>query len=484
MLSEFVDREEERRVLAARLASAQPQLIRVYGRRRVGKTELLRHVVPERRSLFLTADEAAPVAQLAAFSGEVARQARVPPRPYADWDEFLDHVEELRPRVLVLDEFQRVLEGNRACATRLQRRWDHGWRLRGPHLVLCGSSIGMMERLTHRAAAPLHGRLTADLRVRAFDYRATRLLYPKLSEEERVRRYAVFGGTPFYHTFSRGQRLEAAVRRAFLERDAPLADEPPQLLRLEVHSPGRYQSVLVALGQGLRQLADLESKLRVRPGGLSPYLQVLRNDLDLVRAEVPVGARRSRTRYAFADPFFEFYYRFIFPGRASRDWEPTESAWRRISAELDSYVGRVFERVAREAFLALRGGSVEGHAVEFDTSGPWWNRTGEEIDLVLVGVRSAWAGEVKWTGDPVDRGVVDRLLDKIPRLDRVPRTGVRPFVVSRAGLTPSAAERLAEAHGVALDLRALTAVFSRHRTESSPDRSGGSRDPGGNPPPV
>src|SRR3990170_7229778 len=219
---QFVDRRSELASLRTILDRKSPSIVRVYGRRRIGKTELLRRLCREGRGLYLLVDEADPPRQRESLSRQVAGETASLAIPYPSWDAFFDHVGALDRRFVVLDEFQRLVMTDPQAVSRLQHHWDATLRETGPSLVLCGSSVGMMQRVTAKRTAPLFGRLAADLRLRPFGYAATRLLYPDEDEEERVRRYAVFGGTPYYHQFSVGRPLEDAVREAFLAPTAPL----------------------------------------------------------------------------------------------------------------------------------------------------------------------------------------------------------------------------------------------------------------------
>ncbi len=457
----FVDRQRETRDLESLLDHPTPQLIRVYGRRRIGKTELLRNLVRDATGIFLTADEADRRLQLESMSDQLAQQTRSLRRPYRSWDALLDHLEEVAPRVIVFDEFQRILSTDPQAVTRLQARWDARWRVSGPNVILCGSSIGMMQRLTEGRRGPLYGRLTGNLHLLPFDYQGVRLLYPTSSEEERIRRYAVFGGTPFYHTFSQGLSLEASVKRAFLDRTAPLADEPQDLLRFELQSPTRHNSILYEIGQGIHRLSDLESRVGVQKGGLGPYLEILRDDLDLIEMETPVCGVKRPARYVFRDPFFEFYYRFVFARRPQLELGRTDAVWRQIAADLEGHVGRVFERVVRNAFRLAQGRQIAGLPVEITEMGRWWNRTGAEIDLVVRGRHEVWAGEVKWGTHPVGPEVVHELVEKLPLLERTDNLPVRPFVVARNGLSSAGNLELRRVQGFSLDLAGLDRLFDQ-----------------------
>ena len=455
----FVNRFEELGALRGVLRQKQPVLVRVYGRRRIGKTEMLRKLCKEEKGLYLLVDEADSPQQRESLSRQVATEAGTIAIPYPTWDAFFDHLQGLGRRFVVLDEFQRLLVSDPQAVSRLQHHWDATLKESGPSLVLCGSSVGMMQRVTAKKTAPLFGRLAADLRLRPFGYAATRLLYPDMAEEERVRRYAVFGGTPYYHRFSVERTLEEGVKEAFLAPTAPLVEEPQALLRLELQSPTRHNSILFEIGQGTHDLRGLESKVGVPGGGLGPYLETLRHELDLVRMEDPVCGTRRHARYVFTDPFFAFYYRFVFKNRPRIELGRVDAVWRSVEKLLDGYVGPHFESVARDAFLALNGSSWRGVPIDFDEIGRWWNRQGEEIDLVAAGTDEVVAAEVKWTAEPMGLPVLRQLEEKVRLVERLGGRPVRFALVSRSGFGAGVREE-ADARGVLLfGLRDLAAVF-------------------------
>lgn len=460
----FVNRESELDALRAALEAGRPGLVRVYGRRRVGKTELLRELVRRRRGLFLLADEADRPQQLESLARQIAEQTAGLRLPLRDWDDLLDQIEKSGRPFVILDEFQRLLESDRQAATRLQARWDASWRTAGPTVVLCGSSIGMMQRLTGGRRGPLFGRITADLRLRPFPYPAVRLLYPKETEEERVRRFAAFGGTPFYHSFSVGRSLKSAVEESFLGPLAPFREEPQELLRLELKSPTRYNSILYEVGQGTHYLGELETKVGVGKGGLGPYLETLRDDLDLLEMEDPVCGLLKQARYRLSDPFFAFYFRFIFANRPRLELGRISAVWQEIEKGLDGHVGRVFERVVKDILVAANGGKVGEFRIDFDEIGRWWNRPGEEIDLVARGTSEIWAIEVKWSGQPTRLDVWRNLLRKISLIEKTRGVPVRPVLACRGGFDGDVVEEARRTGGVLLAMEDLSKLADSARS--------------------
>lgn len=458
----FVGREAELEDVSHRLAEGSPQFLRILGRRRVGKTELILKLLETRPGLYFHVDEADRVVQLEALASQVSAQVRGLPRKYGTWDDFLDHLEGSGQSLVVFDEFQHLLDSASGFASRLQDRWDRGWRRTGPSLLICGSSIGMMQGVAAPRTGPLYGRLTSTLHLGPMRYREVRGFYPRVPEEERIARYAVFGGIPYYHTFSLGRSLKEAIHLSLLTPTGGLLDEPHQLLQEELNDSARYAAILYEIGNGAHSLADLESKLQVAHGALAPYLATLNRRLDLVRVAEPLGGKKKGMRYDLSDPFFRFYYRFVFPNRGVIASRNGHLVWEGIEANLNGFVGQVFEEVVADAFLQQMGRSIGGRAAGYRQLGRWWNRSGLEIYLLALGPLEVWVGEVKWRARPLTRVDVDNLLAKIPFLPMTAGKEIIPFVVSRAGVTEEARDVLRRVGGFTLDMADLTAIFDPH----------------------
>ncbi|EQD78071.1 ATPase domain protein, prokaryote domain protein [mine drainage metagenome] len=298
----FVGRRAELDEFHRVLTGNKPRLVRLYGRRRVGKTELLTRLLQAHPGLYLNVDEAEYEVQRRTLASQVASQAGHEARFYADWDGFLDDLEMTNTRLVVIDEFQNLIRTGHGLLGRLQARWDSKWKSAGPSLVLSGSSVGMMQRLTQAPRAPLFGRITDNMHLRPLAYHEARDLYPGLPEEERVRRYATFGGTPFYHDLSIDRSLDDALWEALLRPNAPLLNEPEDLLRSEFQDASRPNSILREIGLGAHALHDLESRVGVQHGGLSQHLVFLEHDMDLVLHEEPVLGKKRLGHYVLPDP--------------------------------------------------------------------------------------------------------------------------------------------------------------------------------------
>src|SRR3989442_3413962 len=148
--------------------------------------------------------------------------------------------------------------------------------------------------------------------------------------------------------------------------------------------------------------------------------------------EDPVCGIKKQARYVFDDPFFAFYYRFVFENRHLIELGRSAQVWQRIEKQLDEFVGFQFERVAREALVLLNGSTHAGVPIDFDEIGRWWNRPGEEIDIVAAGKTEVLAGEGTWSRSPMELDVLRRLGIKVKQNERLRGRPVQLAVLARS----------------------------------------------------
>jgi len=414
----FVDRERELRFLTESFSRSSSELLLLYGRRRVGKTTLLQRFAETARLpvLYHVSVQTTAKHELARLSGRLATffdDDVVRQHPFVEWEALFAYVAQRareRPFGLVLDEFPYAVEGCTALPSILQASWDGVLSNLPIKLVLCGSSLGMMERIFMTATAPLYGRRTGQWRVEPLAPSYIGHLVGARTWAEALQVYGIIGGCPHHALlFARGldaaseRGIQDAIGRTIPERGTPLYDEVPFLLRSEVSTPRVYQSILSAVALGSTKFSELSSKTGLGREHLSRYLGTL-VDLGFVRREIPVTvdkpAKSRKGRYVIADPFIAFWYRFVF---AHRDDLEAGRADEILSGIVAS---RLDEHVAGTVEPAL-GTLFEGpfrDRVPFEPGRrgrPWSSR--EEFDWVVLDVagREALVVELKWSRNPV-----------------------------------------------------------------------------------
>ena len=411
----FYDREEELDTLTGAVESPGSDFVVVYGRRRVGKTELLKEFCADRPHMYFLAAQEAEHRQREKFLEQVADyfDQRVP--RIDSWDEAFEYLGENLQRedlVVVIDEFPYLVEENDSLPSYIQAFVDQALDGTDSMLVLCGSSVSTMESEILGHESPLYGRRTAQLDVTPFSFQQAREVI-SYDITDAVRSYAVTGGTPMYLTlFDYDQSLAANIRSHVLSPSAILYNEPEFLLRTELRNPARYMSILEAVALGHTTPNEISGATGIDPGPLSKYLQTLRR-LRLIERDVPVtasGKRSKRSRYRVADEFLRFWFRYVEPHRSSIEEAPEIVYDGTIQPDLPTHVATTFEDVCQEAvWEGIRRGAFE----PYSEVGRWWY--GEaEIDIVGLAPNDdrVLLAECKWTTDPVGEDLVESLRAK------------------------------------------------------------------------
>ncbi|GAB6134825.1 ATP-binding protein [Thermococcus prieurii] len=400
----FYDRASEMETLRKVLALSESRLVLVVltGRRRVGKTRLVREFFRREGIDFLDLFVGVKSEKLLMedFAGEVERLTGYSPR-FENFGEFLRYLERLDVKAVFFDEFQNVLRVNPAMAFDLQRFTDRN-ESKPLLMVVSGSYIGMMKRLFASRKAPLYGRSTVFMELKPLRPRHVFQMLGDLGVEdsgEKVAFYSVFGGVPKYYELVellgkktlRELLLEAVRYSTFLvsEGEGLLMDEFGRAYRT-------YYSILRAIASGKNRLVEIANVLGTKPGSLSKYLDSLIGYYGIVAREVPVlGGRRSR--YVIRDNFLNFWFSMIEPQLKNIEAGDIGSFERFLDENLTSFLGRAFERAVADVLWDLNG-----EFLTFDELGPQWGRN-YEIDLVAINraEKRATFIETKW-GTAVD----------------------------------------------------------------------------------
>ena len=447
----FINREEELAGLETHCRSGKAELFILYGRRRVGKTELLRVFCQGKPHIFFIATTASREAQLARFTGQVLTFQDIPAAGliFPSWDNAFERLAQLPGRpVVVLDEFTYLVGGDPAIPSILQKAWDTVLRHSQVFLVLCGSYVGMMEREVMGYRSPLYGRRTGSWMLDPLSLTAAAQFVPAYDPVQVIETWAILGGIPFYlETFDDRLSVLENVRRQILHPRSLLHDEPRLLLMEELREPRNYFSILQAIAHGRTRRNEIAQAAHLPPASVGKYLHVLRG-LRIVERRMPVTETRPdksrRGIYRIADPFLRFWFRFVHPFK-----DRLELGWldavvnEEVRPNLDSFVAEPFEEAAH---WYIAGQSQRG-ALPFSLSrlGRWWSPQGE-IDLVGWNerTRDLVVGECKWTERPVGVNILDELRGKVSLLPGGPWNRVMYVLFSKRGFTEALQARSAE----------------------------------------
>lgn len=431
----IVDRKRELERLHELLAKGQPQLVLMYGRRRVGKTFLLARAWKETRSFYFTASETTPMqnreALLAAFaewSGELVHA-----EDYPTWRTvfrlLLDHAPK-EPLVITIDEFQYLGESAkdlRSVASELNAAWEAPRPNRPLVFVIAGSAVRTLESLSD-GGSPLYGRFAWQCQLRPFNYWHASELAGFSAPRDRTYAYGMFGGTPRYlaavdpeRTIAENAwdlllRPDGEVRelvQSAIQQEQGLRDIPKYAAILRAIGRGRTAINEIAQGTGLAADSSLRDKLE----------RLI--SLDYVSANRNLGAKpKEPYRYRVADPAFRFYYEFVAPLESALATQDPRAVWEaHVAPNLDAYLGLVFEGVVEEGYFRLQNTYGLPLVREW---GRWEgrdrNRQPLEIDIASVLMdKRVLTGAIKWSRNKVD---VNVHTNHLAMLDRLAEAGV------------------------------------------------------------
>ena len=433
----FLDRREEVRRLRRLLRRDEGSLGVLYGRRRCGKSRILREVMPARRSVFYVGDDREAALQRASMAGEIGRLLEgFGDVAYPDWEGLLARWWREAPSgaVLVVDELPSLVARAPELPSLLQKHIDRDSG-RGVHLLVAGSSQRMMQGLVLDRSAPLYGRATEILDIAPLPAGWIEQALTVEEVAEAVVAYSVWGGVPRYWELAADfDELEPAVRDLVLDPLGVLHEEPMSLLLDDLRDTVQAASILSLIGRGCHRVSEIAGRMDKPATSLGRPLQRLM-EMGLVIREVPFGesVRSSRrSLYRIADPFLRYWFRFVEPNRSRLEARRVAAVEDDVRAGMAHHVASVWEDLARASVPHLRtaGGG-------WGAASRWWgaglDRTQLEVDVVAESADGGrlLVGEAKWAAPRSGARLLEDLRRKIDRLpfardrDVVPRLWLR-----------------------------------------------------------
>ncbi len=443
----FIDRDDEMRTLLERFDSNRPELIVIYGKRRVGKTELVKHVLGTRKGVYLLADKRSDRDLLLEFSktmGAYFNDLGMEMSGAPDWITFFRYIAEMIGKermMLVFDEFPYLTQANKAIPSLFQKGWDEHLSRSNVLMVLMGSSISMMERGVLAYKSPLYGRRTGQFLLGPMDFQNSREFSPGRDLVEQIENYAVLGGMPAYQLqFDFNKPPLKNIRDNILKKDSFLYDEVEFVLKEELREPRIYFTILKEMALGRTTVNEISQVVGLDRNRLSKYLSTLER-LRIIKRELPVTLKdphRSRKGvYVIEENFFKFWFEFVFPNRGRIEAGHTDLVLKRIEERFDSYVSRSFESICMEA---VKKGILTGKDDEpLVNVGRWWQGE-EEIDIVALNeeTKEVLFAECKWQRGKVGADVATDLLRKAELVEWMPSNRNENYAIfSRSGFKVS-----------------------------------------------
>ena len=419
----FVGRKKEINELKKRYKSSIFQFVVIYGRRRIGKSFLIKHFIQKTQSVYFVATEQNEKDLLKAFSLSIKEQINNQKEfvgDFTDWEQAFNYLANLASKkrlILVIDEFPYLAKSYPAISSVLQKFIDEKFVNTKLFLILCGSSMSFMEKQVLGYESPLYGRRTAQIKLKQMPYYEAINFFPKWKKEEKLFAYSVCGGVPQYLSlFSKYKNFKDGIMNELLNVDAHLYEEPESLLKQELREPSLYNSILSALARGRNKLNELADATGKSSNLLVNYLKNLIS-LEIVEKKLPVEENDvKKTIYTIKDNLYVFWYAFIHCYNSLLQVRAPEEVFEKlIKPYFSEYFGKVFEEICIQYLMKkMETGNI---SELYEHYGHWWGtnpqkRQSEEIDIVMTNKSNILLGECKWQNKPIGLETFFRLEER------------------------------------------------------------------------
>ena len=453
----FIGRERELKALNKLYGSSKFEFAVIYGRRRIGKTELIKQFLGDKKAIYFMGIESNAKLNLENFSKSILEfnTGIRADTSFSNFQAALEYVFQLAENeriILAIDEYPYVARSSKSLASTLQLLIDKYKDTSKLMLILCGSSMSYMEDHVLSYKAPLYGRRTAQIKLLPFDFEETCRYLANMSGEDKALMYGAVGGTPQYLLqVSDKLSAEENIKNTYLNPISFLYEEPTNLLKQEVREPAIYTAIITAIATGASRMADISTKVGEDTSVCTTYIKNLIS-LGIVQKETPYGEKASRkTIYSIADNMFRFWYRFVLENNSIIARGADDLAYKRIEPYFTDYMGKVFEDISAQYLWKLL---VTGKSpIEFTSLGRWWGndpRTRSQTEIDIMGEQdknSALFAECKWTNENVDLGVLETL---VQRSTLFAYKNVHLFLFAKSGFTKGCIDKAAELGNVTL----------------------------------
>ena len=418
MVQLFFDREQELQFLQKHFETKTAELIVLYGRRRVGKSELTLNFAKSKPHIYFLADrrpETQLIQELKHEMGRYLQDESFGKLALNDWAElFLEFTKWNKNNqvVVIIDEFPVLIESNHAVTSIFQKIWDQNLKNTHTMLILLGSSIAMMETEVLNYKSPLYGRRTGQWKLEPLKLTETKPFFPKYDIEMLVHVYGCLGGVPAYlQKFNAQVGFWENVEEKILAKGEFLYEEADFLLREELREPRNYAAILQAIALGATTYGEIVNETGLERSMLSKYLSVL-EELTFTQRVYPVGSKVKprKGQYGIADNYLNFWFKYVFANRIDLEAGNTTSVLNKIRKDYNNYLGHAFEQIVFDLLKEAQRNRMLPFT--FSEIGKWWYKD-TEVDAIAIdeGSRTATFLETKWS--TIGRRDCQRILERL-----------------------------------------------------------------------
>ena len=423
----FIGRTQELKKLSKVINNDSQQFALIYGRRRVGKSELVKQALKQcdAKAVYYECKQVSEASNTASLGDILSETMNLPKLGYTSIEALLKYIFELSEQekiVLVLDEYPYLKRDVKGMDSILQALLDTYKDRSHLTLIILGSFVETMKSLLEHKN-PLYGRADLTIDLKQMDYYESAAFYPDFSDEDKVRIYAVFGGIPYYNRLiDDSMSVKDNIIELIAAPGARLENEVAMYLNAEISKITNANEVFEALAAGFTRYSDILSQSHVSSGPTLVDVLDKLIKMELVGKVTPINdpGNKKKAAYVIVDNFSQFYYRFIFKFSSQmKIMDPDVFYDKYIAADLDAvYVPRRFEDICRQYLIRQnKAGNIDP---VIEKMGKYYyddpiNHTNGEFDIVTEDERGYAFYEVKFKKDPVTEQDIQTEIEQVKR---------------------------------------------------------------------
>lgn len=421
----FIGRKTELKFLNEIISSNEFKAALIYGRRRVGKSELIKKALSNSKGKTIyyeckQVSEMTNVNNLKAIFKEKLNMSHV---SFDDIDSILMYFFKEYGKeniTLVLDEYTFLRDCVLGCDSIIQSLIDNNKDISNCKLILMGSYVDTMKSLTGYDN-PLYGRFDRVIYLKPMNYLESSEFYPNFSNEDKVRIYSVFGGIPFYNQFvDDSKSVKENIINLVASPNSRLVNEVPENLQKEIGKITNANDAFEALAMGSSKYNDILADSHISG---SPALADVLNKLvrmELVEKVTPINdpKNKKKTSYHIYDNFTLFYYRYIFKYRSQLNFLNEDEFYEKYIKEdfEEKYVPNRFEYLCKE-YLILKNKSGKNDPSFYEIGKYYYDLPKEkkngEFDIVTKDDNGYIFYEVKFKNKPLDNKTIKEEIKQV-----------------------------------------------------------------------
>lgn len=414
----FIGRERELKEIKKALSTSTFEAFLIYGRRRIGKSELVYQGIKSSKLRILSYEckRASNRFNLDLMTECLEKVFGLSNLYFKDFISFFEYVFEFSTKqefIFVIDEFSFLVDNDPSVESFLASAIDKYKRTSKMKLFVLGSYVLLMEKMIS-PSSHIYGRFNHILLLKPFDYYDSSLFYPEYTDEDKIMTYAVFGGVPYFNSLIDPKKsFLGNVEDLLIVSNSILEKEIENVILTETSKINEMNEIIKVISSGVTKYSDIIAKIKEvnkRPD----YLLQKLVEMDIIKKEAPINQSTNKKKmfYSFEDNLLDFYYRYIF-GSISSSFRinPAFFFENFIKEDFETdYLPHKFEKVAKEFLLRK---NIEGQIRPvIKTIGTYWfddrkNKKNRQFDVVTLDALGYISYECKYTDSPIDKKVIE-----------------------------------------------------------------------------